>query len=247
MVSPKANDGEGFLPVDARRCIPFNYSEKVLLSVTDYEKKRDAEFLRVKNLTGKPGYWVELHRQDGAHYLNDPVTVLKGVGKAMAKKLSDASLKTVGDVRSINPETKEVAGVTRKKLRSIYDLASESINSNAPLPVDHRKAENPYVSKFGDEWETQLRKSSAFSHSIVITEYIQHMMEQSALVMKGTKHEESWYVYHDSLSIMTSAKTKEWMEKMGYLKRWILPTKNLYCDDPDLKKRYSDNPLDNSP
>ena len=39
VVSPKANDGETFLPVVAKRCLPFNYSEKVLLSVLDYEKR----------------------------------------------------------------------------------------------------------------------------------------------------------------------------------------------------------------
>ena len=73
------------------------------------------------------------------------------------------------------------------------------------------------------------------------------MMEQSAAVMRGTKFEDNWYVYHDSLSIMTAAKTKKWMQDKGYLRRWILPTEDLYCDDLELKKRYSNNPLGNSP
>ena len=80
-----------------------------------------------------------------------------------------------------------------------------------------------------------------------MTDYIDHMMRESALIMKGTKHEESWYLYHDSLSIMTAAKTKEWMAKKGYIQKWILPSNDLYHDDLDLKKRYSNNPLGNSP
>merc|ERR1719276_261471 len=37
------------------------------------------------------------------------------------------------------------------------------------------------------------------------------------------------------------------MESKGYLKRWILPSNDLYSGDIEFKKRYSDNPLGNSP
>ena len=40
---------------------------------------------------------------------------------------------------------------------------------------------------------------------------------------KGTDFEDSWYFYHDALSVMTSASNIEWMKEMGYYDRWFLP------------------------
>ena len=178
VVSPKANDGETFLPVVGKRCLPFNYSEKVLLSVSDYEKKMAAEFLIVKNLTAKAGYWVETNRPNGVLYLDDPINLLKGVGKVMLKKLLDSNFKTLSDLKGItNPDSVEITGVPKSKFKNIWTLAQGCLDVKSPPPVDHRKSDNPYFSKFGDRWETQLRKSSAFSHCVVITEYIEFMME----------------------------------------------------------------------
>jgi hypothetical protein len=71
--------------VVAKRCLPFNYSEKVLLSVLNYEKKMAAEILRVKNLTAKASYWVETNMSNGVLCLDDPINMLKGVGKVLSK------------------------------------------------------------------------------------------------------------------------------------------------------------------
>ena len=37
------------------------------------------------------------------------------------------------------------------------------------------------------------------------------------------------------------------MEKQGYLKRWILPSADLYDGYPDLHKKFGGNPLGNTP
>lgn len=249
MVSPKdPNNSEQYLPVTGKRCPPFDYSEKVLLSVADYEKKMAAEFRRVKSLGNKAGYWIEAQREDDVLYSNDKLDLLKGVGKVMKKKLEDNGFKVLGDFKTIgDPDSLNLVGITKKAFKKAWEQAKDCSPQLIPSPIDHRKADNPYQSKFGDQWEKHLRQSNAFSTCIVVTEYIEFMMEQSAAVMKGTKHEDDWYVYHDSLSIMTAEKTKKWMREKGYLQRWILPTDDLYCDDPELKKRYSNNPLGNSP
>ena len=113
--------------------------------------------------------------------------------------------------------------------------------------MDNRTADNPYHSKFGVEWRQHIMKSQTFSHCEGIWNYIEHMMTESANAMKGTIHEDSWMVYHDALSLMTASKTKEWMREKGYLRRWILPTSNLYDGLPEVKAKYKDNPLGNSP
>ena len=72
-------------------------------------------------------------------------------------------------------------------------------------------------------------------------------MEESARVMKGTMHENTWMVYHDALSLMTANKTKEWMRQKNYLRRWILPSDDLYDNLPQVKAKYKQNPVGNSP
>ena len=74
------------------------------------------------------------------------------------------------------------------------------------------------------------------------------MMSESERVMKGTVHENTWKVYHDALSIMTSKATKEWMQDKGYLDRWILPSNDLYDNLPSKARRfYEGKPVGNSP
>ena len=58
---------------------------------------------------------------------------------------------------------------------------------------------------------TSLKEAAHFFNYIVISNNIEHMMIASTEIMKGTKHEDDWLIYHDALSIMTSEKTKEWM------------------------------------
>ena len=228
MVTPKTFDGE-YLPPKGRRCEPYDYSGKLLLSLTDYENKMSAEFRRVKSLSNRVGYWVQGTREEDKLYLDDLLSKLKKVGKVTSKKMSDNGFICVADMKKIvDPDSISVDGISKAAMKNIWEQTQQAIDSNVPPSKDHRLEENPYLSKFGDDWEVYLRKSSAFSSSIVITEYIKHMMEASAKVMKGTKHENDWVVYHDALSIMTAAPTKKWMVDNDYMKRWILPSDDLY-------------------
>ena len=66
--------------------------------------------------------------------------------------------------------------------------------------------------------------------------------------MEGTQYENNWYFYHDALSLMTSARTKERMKQKGYYEGWVLPKMKLYTQDSnELQKKYGDNPIRNSP
>ena len=44
----------------------------------------------------------------------------------------------------------------------------------------------------------------------------------SEVHFRGTEHEDTWWIYHNALSIMTESKTVERMREKGYLRRWIL-------------------------
>ena len=63
MVTPKNPDGS-YSPPIGKVCKPFDYSEKVLLSVSDYEKKMAAEFRRVQSSVGSKKMDTGCHLQE---------------------------------------------------------------------------------------------------------------------------------------------------------------------------------------
>ena len=101
---------------------------------------------------------------------------------------------------------------------AIWNHAKAASQQERPIRVDHRKADNPYKSKYGDDWRKYIVKSPTMNNSVMITDYITHMMEESERVMQGTKHQEDWVIFHDALSLMTAVDTKQWMKKKAFSK-----------------------------
>ena len=251
MVQPLDQAGIA-MPSIGRRCHPFDYTSKVMIGIPDYKRLMKVEFQRVKSLKGTNGYWYESARDPTIlYYRNDPVKMLKGVGKKAVEMLESIGIKSVGDLKAIQSPTdiKEMPSrLSTNKLTKFISEAQKAVDQDAPVGIDHRNSSNPYESKFGAEWEKQLKTSVTFSHSSCICDYIDHMMAESERVMKGTIHENTWMVYHDALAIMTSQATKEWMAEKGYLKRWILPSDDLYNNLPSaVRKSYQGKPIGNSP
>ncbi len=91
-----------------------------------------------------------------------------------------------------------------------------------------------------------MKKSVTLAAYISVADMIKFMIDESARIMIGTKHEDDWVFYHDALSLMTAKETIEWMREKDYLKRWLLPVNLLSMDDPALKNFWG-RPIGNSP
>lgn len=61
-------------------------------------------------------------------------------------------------------------------------------------------------------------------------------MKESTSAFKDNTHEGDWVFYHDALSLMCAQQFRDWMQERGYLKRWLLPSDDLFDGYPDLKK-----------
>jgi hypothetical protein len=93
---------------------------------------------------------------------------------------------------------------------------------------DHRKDESPYLSRCGrDRWMEEIRKCTAMSSSICVTQMIHHMVDETERVMKGTTHEGKGQFYHDALTLMTCNKSKAYTRQNDLLKYWLLPLEKL--------------------
>ena len=80
---------------------------------------------------------------------------------------------------------------------------------------------------------TDVRKS------VSIRTVVSHIFESTKEAFKGTKFEDSWYMYHDALSLMSSKATVDWMIDMDHYKIWVLPLHDL-----NVNTRYHGRPVD---
>ena len=115
----------------------------------------------------------------------------------------------------------------------IYAMALQALPGNPPYSFkDHRKAKNPYHSRYGEGWVEKLKYSTAVSKFVCITNLIRFMMDEAEKLMKGSVHEDDFYIVHDALVLMTAKKTINWMKEKGYLHRWLLPFNGLQDGTP---------------
>ena len=110
-------------------------------------------------------------------------------------------------------EIERVDGVSIQRLTQIYNKALEAVDEDCPPDIDHRKEDNPYKSKYGEQWQTHLKASVALSPYVCVTDIILYMCAESKRLMEGTVHNNDWYFYHDALTQITARETKEWMRQ----------------------------------
>ena len=95
-------------------------------------------------------------------------------------------------------------------------MAIQSLPVNPPSYFkDHRKAKNPYRSRYGEGWVDKLKSSTAMSKFYCITDLIRFVMNEADKMMKGSLHEDDLYIVHDALVLMTAKETINWMKKKG--------------------------------
>ena len=75
-----------------------------------------------------------------------------------------------------------------------------------------------------------------------ITDMIWFMMKEAEKLMKGSIHEDNFFIVHNALVLMTSKETIKWMKENNYFHRWLLPMNGLQDGTP-----YAGRPVVNSP
>ena len=67
-------------------------------------------------------------------------------------------------------------------------------------------------------------------------------MKEADNLMKGSVHEDNFFIVRDALVLMTAKETIEWMKEKNYSHRWLLPMNGLQDGTP-----YAGRPVGNSP
>ena len=213
------------------RLQPFDYTEKNIETITKMDDEIKELIKKVKNMS-KPaaktaGWVVEQRDASNKFYLDDPLTKLDDFGGKTAEKLATFGLTTVGDLRKLNDEellqietdlrAKGITNVKFVKLRGFRDQCLDNdkcIPTDAPPSIDHRKHENPFLSKYGAEediwgepkWKVEAKKE--VTGKVCVTELVKHMVIHTQKLYS----DDNWWFYHDALSQLTSKSCIAWMK-----------------------------------
>ena len=87
----------------------------------------------------------------------------------------------------------------------------------------------------------KVNLSSFMSKLFCITDLIRFMMKESDKLMKGSVHQENFFILHDALVLMTLKETRKWMKENNF-HLWLLPMNGFQDGTP-----YSLRPVSNSP
>ena len=118
------------------------------------------ELERIRKLTSSLSPWVERIKTEKI-WLCEYVGKLKGIGKQGEVKMHEINVHTITDfqryVQSYGLPKLSICG-----LGQIYERAMVALpRKREPSVKDHRKARNPYYSRYGDKWVEKLKSSSS--------------------------------------------------------------------------------------
>eukprot|EP00978_Attheya_sp_CCMP212_P008683 scaffold20425_cov45-Attheya_sp.AAC.1 len=236
-----------------KRAENYDYSGRIIITIKDTNVRRGLENNRVKALEGKVlGMWKVDPRLPGDIFLDDSLKLLKKCGQATITKLAKHGITNIGELKSASQAklleiTNAETRLSFPALNTLHQEAQGCKDEPKPDIIDYCKADNPYLAKYGENlWEEMIDGCQFMSSYVCVTKMIEHTIDASAAMFKGTKHEDDWYFYHDALSLMTAKDTIEWMKQKDYYKRWILPVNDLHRNDPSLKA-YFDRPVGDTP
>ena len=129
-------------------------------------------------------------------WICESVGKLKGIGKQREVKTNEVNIHTIAGLQryvwSYGLPKLPICGLGRIYEHGLVALPVKP----TPSIKDHKKAKNPYFSKYGDIWVENFKSSSSMSKFCCITDLIRFMMKEAEKLMKGSVHE-------DGLSIVS--------------------------------------------
>ena len=120
--------------------------------------------------------------------LYELVGKLKGVGQQTKSKINELIIHTISDIQ-LRFHHHGIPKFPIWGFGRIYDIAFQALQGKPPASFkDHRKAKNPYLSRYGEIWVDKLKPSSFMSKFCCITDLIRFMMNEAEKLVKGSVH-----------------------------------------------------------
>ena len=180
----------------------FDYTGKTIVTIDAYKKGIINEFEIIRKLTLPSSPWVENSKIDKI-WLCESVGKLNGIGNQGEAKMNEINIHTIDDLQRYV----RLYGLSKLPIRGfgkIYEHRLEALpRKSTPSIKYHRKAINLYFSIYVERWVDKVKSSSSLSKFFCITDLIRFMMKEAEKLMKGSVHEEIFFIVHDALLLMT--------------------------------------------
>ena len=199
----------------------------------------------------RPPDYTTIHDEDN-------ISTIKGVGETALKKFNSRGIFLVRELNQLSDQEAATLQSTARigRFNSIRTAVCAAAPGKNPYPIvnltktnyDGSPTDNPYQARYGDTWREEIKNSTALGAIVCITDMIRYMMEESARVMAGTKHENDWYFYHDALSLMTAKQTREWMRNndidgKNCMDKWLVPMMGCNQNTPFEHRSVGNSPV----
>ena len=138
----------------------LDYTEKKIVAIKEWDDAVGKEIKRVKGLTGEKGKWIVSSREEGAVYGDDQISILSGIGPITSKKLQEAGIATISNLLH-HQVTLPSSYTSSQWAQLLLKIPPTLAGDIAPIPIDHRQADNPCLSLYGSLWEEEIAKVSA--------------------------------------------------------------------------------------
>ena len=120
--------------------------------------------------------WVKKIKTDKI-WLCESVGKLKGIGNQGVVKMNEINVHTITYFQRY-VQSYGLPKLSIRGLGQIYDHALVALPGKpTPSVKDHRKARNPYYSRYGEIWVDKLKTSSFMSKFCCINDLIRFMMK----------------------------------------------------------------------
>ena len=155
--------------ITGKQCPVFEYTCNKIVTIDAYKKEILKEFARVRQLNSSLSQWIKKTNIEKV-WLCESVLKLKVVGQLAIAKMNVFKIYTI-DGLHIN--VRHRGKVPIRGFGRIYAMALQALLGNPPSSFkDHRKAKNPYHSRYGEGWVDKLKSSTAMLKFICITDLI---------------------------------------------------------------------------
>jgi len=84
---------------EGRRCMPFDYTGKTIVTIAMYKKGEEDEICQVKKLKDSSHTWVQNFRHADDLWEEELVDKIKGIARAKQQQLTEHSITKVGDIK----------------------------------------------------------------------------------------------------------------------------------------------------
>ena len=118
--------------------------------------------------------------------------------------MNELSIHTIDDLQ-IHVCHHDISKVPIQGFGRVYGIALQALPGKThPSFKDHRKAEKPYLSRYGEIWVDKLKSSTAMSKLCCINDLIVFMMNEAEKLVKGSVHDDDFYIVQDAVVLMKS-------------------------------------------